>query len=60
MFSSPNWIMNFIWVFLCGLLGAVVIGHFIFVGYQLEIFQNRVRGNSMGRQTSRSTNLEST
>ncbi len=39
-----NWVANLVWVFLCSLLGAVIIGYFVLIGYQMEIIQRRSRG----------------
>lgn len=44
MFASPNWTANLLWVFLCSLLGVLMIGQFVLVGYQMEIIQRRSRG----------------
>lgn len=44
MFASPNWVANLFWVFLCALLGSVMIGSFVLVGYQMDIIQRRSRG----------------
>lgn len=44
MFASPNCVSNLMWVFLCALLGMVLIGHFVLIGYQMEIIQRRSRG----------------
>lgn len=46
MFASPNWFNNLLWVFICTLLGSVLIGSFVLVGYQMEIIQRRSRGGA--------------
>lgn len=44
MFASQNWVGNLVWVFLCAMLGVVLIGNFVLLGYQLDIVQRRSRG----------------
>ncbi len=44
MFNSPKWTSNFLWVFICMLLGSVLIGSFVMLGYQIDIVQRRSRG----------------
>ncbi len=46
MFKSPNWIVNLFWMFLCGLLGTVIIGSLVAFGYQFEIIQRRSYGRT--------------
>ncbi len=44
MFASQNWLANLFWACLCALLGMVLIGNFVLLGYQMEIIQRRSRG----------------
>lgn len=44
MFKSPNWMTNIFWMVICALLGTVVIGSLVAMGYQIEIIQKRSRG----------------
>ena len=44
MFASPKWTANLMWVTLCSLLGMILIGSFVIVGYQMEIIERRSRG----------------
>ena len=44
MFASPQWLTNVFWVFLCTLLGTVVIGNIVLLGYQVEIVDRRSGG----------------
>lgn len=44
MFKSPNWLTNIFWLFVCGLLGTIVVGSLAAMGYQFEIIQRRSLG----------------
>ena len=44
MFQSPQWMVNIFWLFVCGLLGTVVIGSLIAIGYQMEVIRRRSLG----------------
>ncbi len=46
MFKSPKWTNNLLWSVLCVLLGTLVIGNIVQVGYQIEIIQRRSRGRT--------------
>ncbi len=44
MFASPQWITNVFWVLICTLLGTVVIGNIVLLGYQVDIVDRRSKG----------------
>ncbi len=43
-FTSPNWIMNVVWVVICFLLSMVIVGGIILYGYQMDVIERRSRG----------------
>lgn len=45
-FTSPNWMMNLLWMFVCELGAVVVIGRIVALGYMAEVAQARSGGKS--------------
>lgn len=43
-FTSPNWFMNLVWMFVCEMLAMVVIGNLLSLGYAMVVAESRTGG----------------